>query len=184
MRIDDLDEADPFGELRGTLSKPFARPGGAVVSSELLVNEAIEPAQGRRHLTILHSDPGDVATSRLLSAFYEELRRLADGCEWVRVRGNAEYVTVTVGGAVADEQIALIEAAAAFAPGSPRNPRLIAWRAMGHPGASSSPRRRSERSEATRAVRASDRQCVGLRSVAPNSGLADRSCDLLPHVGW
>jgi hypothetical protein len=41
--------------------------------------------------------------------------RLAAGCEWVRVRGNAEYVTVTVGGTVADERIALFEAAAACA---------------------------------------------------------------------
>ncbi len=81
----------------------------------LLLREALELAHGRRHLTIVHGDPVDVVASRRLSEFYEELRRLAAGCEWVRVRGNAEYVTVTVGGAVADEQIALFEAAAAFA---------------------------------------------------------------------
>ncbi len=80
-----------------------------------LIAEAIELAHGRRHLTIVHGDPVDVVASRQLSEFYEELRRLAAGCEWVRVRGNAEHVTVTVGGAAADEQIALFEAAAAFA---------------------------------------------------------------------
>jgi hypothetical protein len=110
MRIDDLDEADPFGAHYAV--------GGAGHCVEQgcgkLIGEAVELAHGRRHLTILHGDPSDVATSRHLSAFYEELRRLAAGCEWVRVRGNAEYVTVTVGGTVADEQIALFEAAAAF----------------------------------------------------------------------
>ncbi|MGE0138368.1 MAG: hypothetical protein AB7L17_22625, partial [Ilumatobacteraceae bacterium] len=80
-----------------------------------LLREAIELAHGRRHLTIVHGDPHEVAASRQLSEFYEELRRLAAGCEWVRVRGNAEYVTVTVGGGGADERIALFEAAAAFA---------------------------------------------------------------------
>jgi hypothetical protein len=80
-----------------------------------LIAEAIEVAHGRRHLTVVHGDPTEVAASRQLSEFYEELRRLAGGCEWVRVRGSAEYVTVTVGGALAEEQIALFEAAAAFA---------------------------------------------------------------------
>lgn len=83
--------------------------------SELGVLEAEELVHGRRHVTIVHGDPAEIAASRHLSGFYEELRRLSAGCEWVRVRGNAEYVTVTVGGAVADEQIALFEAAAAFA---------------------------------------------------------------------
>ncbi len=80
-----------------------------------LIAEAIEVAHGRRHLTVVHGDPSEVAASRQLAEFYEELRRLAAGCEWVRVRGTAEYVTVTVGGAFAEEQIALFEAAAAFA---------------------------------------------------------------------
>jgi hypothetical protein len=88
---------------------------GSDISSDALLREAIELAHGRRHVTIVHGDPPDVATSRHLSAFYEELRRLAAECEWVRVRGNAEYVTVTVGGAFAEEHIALFEAAAAFA---------------------------------------------------------------------
>lgn len=111
MRIDDLNEADPFGARCGAVS------GGCctVLGCDLLVREAVELTHGRRHLTIVHGDPVDVAASRHLSVFYEELRSLAAGCEWVRVRGNAEYVTVTVGGAGADEQIALFEAAAAFA---------------------------------------------------------------------
>jgi hypothetical protein len=89
-----------------------------------LLREAVELAHGRRHLTIVHGDPRDVAASRQLSEFYEQLRRLAAGCEWARVRGNAEYVTVTVGGAVADERIALFEAAAAFA--NPGDWRIVA----------------------------------------------------------
>lgn len=113
MRIDIVHEADPFSQ------NAFAKlPCGDDVArnpNRLLLVEATELAHGRRHLTIVHGDPTEVAASRQLSEFYEELRRLAAGCEWVRVRGNAEYVTVTVGGALAEEQIALFEAAAAFA---------------------------------------------------------------------
>lgn len=114
MRIDDQSEADPFGARRGACRGPRLQ-GATAVSLDLLLREAIELAHGRRHLTIVHGDPHDVAASRQLSEFYGELRRLAAGCAWVRVRGDAEYVTVTVGGAGADEQIALFEAAAAFA---------------------------------------------------------------------
>lgn len=111
MRIDDLNEVDPFGAERGAIGRGRCTELGC----ELLIREAVELAYGRRHLTIVHGDPDDVVGSRELSEFYEELRRLAAGCEWVRVRGNAEYVTVTVRGALAEEQIALFEAAAAFA---------------------------------------------------------------------
>jgi hypothetical protein len=99
------------------MSGAKAQPDPTVVRllADLVVAEAFELALGRRHLTVVHRDPVEVAASRQLSEFYEELRRLAAGCEWVRVRGNAEYVTVTVGGAFAEEQIALFEAAAAFA---------------------------------------------------------------------
>ncbi len=114
MRIDDQSEADPFGAQHGACRGPRLQDATAV-SLELMMREAIELAHGRRHLTIVHGDPHDVAASRQLSEFYEELRRLATGCEWVRVRGNAEYVTVTVGGAFAEEEIALFEAAAALA---------------------------------------------------------------------
>jgi hypothetical protein len=114
MRIDDQSEADPFG-TQHRACRGLRLQGATAVNRDLLLREAIELAHGRRHLTIVHGDPHEVAASRQLSEFYEELRRLADSCEWVRVRGNAEYVTVTVGGVAADEQIALVEAAAAFA---------------------------------------------------------------------
>ncbi len=113
MRIDDQNEADPFGAHRAVLDRILGESSD--IRSHLLLFEAIELAHSRRHLTVVHGDPTEVAASRQLSEFYEELRRLAAGCEWVRVRGNAEYVTVTVGGAVADELIVLFEAAAAFA---------------------------------------------------------------------
>lgn len=113
MRIDDQSEVDPFGVRRAVFLQ--SRGERTDISSHLLMREAIELVHGRRHLTVVHGDPNEVAASRQLSEFYEELRRLATGCEWVRVRGNAEYVTVTVGGALAEEEIALFEAAAAFA---------------------------------------------------------------------
>lgn len=114
MRIDDQSEADPFGARRLALLQ-LGDHSASEISVDWLLREATELAHGRRHLTIVHGDPVDVVASRELSEFYEQLRRLAAGCEWVRVRGTAEYVTVTVGGAFAEEQIALFEAAAAFA---------------------------------------------------------------------
>ena len=113
MRIDDQSEVDPFGVHRAVFIQ--SRRERSDIGSHLLLREAIELAHGRRHLTIVHGDPHDIAPSRYLSDFYEEMRRIAAGCEWVRVRGNAEYVTVTVGGLAADEQIAMFEAAAALA---------------------------------------------------------------------
>jgi hypothetical protein len=115
MRIDDQREADPFRPQRVASTGRFGESAVAESGRHVLLREALELAHGRRHLTIVHGDPIEVPASRQLSEFYEELRRLAAGCEWVRVRGNAEYVTVTVGGVGADEQIALFEAAAAFA---------------------------------------------------------------------
>ena len=113
MRIDDQNEADPFGAGRAVFLQSYG--ASSEISSQLLLREAIELAHGRRHLTVVHGDPTEVAASRRLSEFYDQLRRLAARCEWVRVRGTAKYVTVTVGGAFADEQIALFEAAAEFA---------------------------------------------------------------------
>ena len=112
MRIDDAQHFNPFESVRSRHPEKRAGTRGA---ERALIAEATEVAHGRRHITVVHGDPNEVAASRQISEFYEELRRLAAGCEWVRVRGNAEYVTATVGGAVADEQIALFEAAAAFA---------------------------------------------------------------------
>lgn len=113
MRIDDQSEVNPFGVHRAVFLQ--SRGERSDISCHLLLREAIELAHGRRHLTIVHGDPNEVAASRRLSEFYEEVRRLAAGCEWVRVRGNAEHVTVTAGGASAEAHIALFEAAAAFA---------------------------------------------------------------------
>lgn len=115
MRIDDQNEVDPFRVSRRAFLDRCGKRAGVEITGDSLLREAIELAHGRRHLTIAHGDPADVASSRHLSEFYEELRRLAADCEWARVRGNADYVTVTVGGAFAEEQIALFEAAAAFA---------------------------------------------------------------------
>lgn len=109
MRIDDLHEADPFGARCGAVV------GGrcTVLGCDLLIREAVELAHGRRHVTIVHGDPGDVAASRELSEFYDELRRLGrlrvGSCPWQRrVRHCDRWRSVRRG------QHALFEAAAGF----------------------------------------------------------------------
>ena len=119
-RIDDPAIRNPFGWRLADIADPATDPLRRLeLCDELLVCEAEELAHGHRHLTILHGDPTDVAQSRHLSAFYDTLRRLADGCSWVRVRGDLDYVTVTVRAEGADEQIAPFTSAAESAnPGA------------------------------------------------------------------
>lgn len=122
-RIDDGLACNPFG---WRLARGH---GDASVGADqgLILAEATELAHGYRHLTIVHGDPHTVAESRALDLFYETLRVLAAELVWVRVRGDAEFVTVTTRGETATEQLRVFETAAALAdPGS----WSIAWSAV------------------------------------------------------
>lgn len=119
-RIDAPDIYDPFAWRLSDLVSPATAPGRReTILEELLVWEAEEAAHGYRHLTIIHDDPRELAAVRLLADFYETLRSVASGCDWVRARGDFSYVTVTVRGDGADERIAEFERAVQAAnPGS------------------------------------------------------------------
>lgn len=112
-RIDDSTIHNPFGWRLADLADPST---GATrrreLRDQLLVCEAEEVAHGYRHLTIVHGDPADLATSRRLSDFYDTMRRLASGCAWVRIRGDIDYVTVTVRGPDAERLLAAFTDAA------------------------------------------------------------------------
>jgi hypothetical protein len=69
----------------------------------LIIAEAEELARGRRHLTIVHGAPDTIADGATLDAFYDQLFALVEFAEWARVRGTEEFVTVTVGGAGAEQ---------------------------------------------------------------------------------
>ena len=71
MRMDDLDEVDPFGLSNQTHPGPSGGLRRHGAAGAVLLSEAIELAHGRRHLTIVHGDPQDIAASRHLSEFYE-----------------------------------------------------------------------------------------------------------------
>lgn len=118
-RIDDPTLPDPFGPLIASRADPDIDPlSRALLDAELLTCEANEAAWGRRHLTVTHGDPVDVATAELLLGFYATLRTLAARGEWVRVRGDAGYVTVTVAGNGADARLVdFLAAATAANPG-------------------------------------------------------------------
>lgn len=75
MRIDDQNEANPFGSGRGDCLDRCGEPAGIEAFYDSLLREAIELAHGCRHLTTVHGDPLELAASRQLSDFYEELRR-------------------------------------------------------------------------------------------------------------
>jgi hypothetical protein len=112
-RIDDPTIRNPFGWRIADLADPATDPiRRLALSEELLVCEAEELAHSHRHLTVVHGNPTDVAASRHLSGLYDTLGRLAQACAWVRVRGDVDYVTVTVRGCGADEQLAAFAAAA------------------------------------------------------------------------
>ena len=133
-RIDDPTIYNPYGWRLADLAAPTTSPQRRrALLDDLLVCEAEELAHGLRHLTIVHGDPDDLTASRHLAALYDTLRVLASGAEWVRVRGTVDRVTITLGGADAQDRIGeLIAAAQAANPGhwtiaptaslAPRNP--------------------------------------------------------------
>lgn len=105
-RIDDADLYNPYGWRHADLADPATSPHRRrALLDELLVCEAEELAHGRRHLTIVHGDPDTPAAARHLTTFYDTLRVLASDAEWVRVRGTADYVTITIGGHNAEARI-------------------------------------------------------------------------------
>ena len=69
----------------------------------LLVAEAEELMLGRRHLTIVHGAPTSIVDSEVLDVFYDSVFAHVANSDWSRVRGTEDFVTVTVGGADADE---------------------------------------------------------------------------------
>lgn len=116
MRFDDPSIYNPFGWRLAELaaSDRNGEQRGRLVE-DMVVWEATEAAHGYRHVTIVHGDPDDPASSRRLSAFYDALRDMTRPLAWVRVRGTADYVTVTVGGPDADQSIAEVLAIASGA---------------------------------------------------------------------
>lgn len=112
-RIDDATIYNPYGWRLADLDDPTTNPERRrELIADLLVWEAEELAHGFRHLTIVHGDLDDLDGSCHLSEFYETIRVLAEEPGWVRVRGSAEYVTITVGGVDADDRLEAFAAAA------------------------------------------------------------------------
>lgn len=95
---------DPFGWRLQELADPDISPvRRAELLDELLVAEAEELAAGRRHLTIVHGEPADLAEAEELNDFYDTVEELVDEVEWSRLSGGPDYLTVTVAGAGRDE---------------------------------------------------------------------------------
>lgn len=111
-RLDGPTVYNPFGWRLAELATGPDADRRQRLREELIVWEAYEVAHGYRHLTIEHGDPETVEASRRLSAFYDQLAALVARAAWRRVRGTADYVTVTVAGADADAVIERILAVA------------------------------------------------------------------------
>ncbi|MGE0308583.1 MAG: hypothetical protein AB7Q27_22845 [Acidimicrobiia bacterium] len=129
-RFDDPTLYNPYGWRLADLDDPTTTPQRRrELIEDLLVWEAEELAHGLRHLTIVHGSPDSLVDCCHLDTFYETLRAIVAATGWVRVRGTAEHVTITVRGADAEERInAFVTAAEAANPGpwtvvrSPRPP--------------------------------------------------------------
>ncbi|HRE03481.1 MAG TPA: hypothetical protein PLV68_19445 [Ilumatobacteraceae bacterium] len=104
---------DPFGWRLQELADPDINPARrAELLDDLLVAEAEELAAGRRHLTIVHGEPTDLADVEDLNEFYDTVSAIVENAEWFRLAGGKDYVTVTVAGARGDECLALAADAA------------------------------------------------------------------------
>ena len=100
---------DPFGWRLQELADPDISPlRRAELLDELLVAEAEELAAGRRHLTIIHGEPADMAEAEELNDFYDTVEELVDETEWSRLSGGRNFLTVTVAGAGREEWLACI----------------------------------------------------------------------------
>lgn len=100
---------DPFGWRLQELADPDLNAlRRAELLDEFLVAEAEELAAGRRHLTIVHSEPTDVAEAEELNDFYDTVEELVDEAEWSRLSGGRNFLTVTVAGAGREEWLARI----------------------------------------------------------------------------
>lgn len=113
MRIDDPVIYNPFGwrvaEIADDGTDDTRR---RELAESLLICEAEELMLGRRHVTVVHGDPDDLADSIHLTEFYDTVACLASTAEWSRARGSCDYVTVTFAGADADRMISLVVTAA------------------------------------------------------------------------
>lgn len=100
---------DPFGWRLKELADPDLNPlRRTELLDGLLVAEAEELAAGRRHLTIVHGGPTDIAEAEDLNDFYDAVEEIVDGADWSRLSGGADYLTVTVAGSAGDEWLARV----------------------------------------------------------------------------
>ena len=72
-------------------------------STNCSIAEAEELGDGRRHLTIVHGEPADLAEVEELNDFYDAVSEIVEDAEWSRLAGGATHLTVTVAGRGRDE---------------------------------------------------------------------------------
>jgi hypothetical protein len=100
---------DPFGWRLEELAEPGLNPfRRAELLEGLLVAEAEEIAAGRRHLTIVHGEPADMAEAEELNDFYDRVEAIVDEAEWGRLAGGPDSLTVTLAERGCDEWLAQI----------------------------------------------------------------------------
>ncbi|MAT06283.1 MAG: hypothetical protein CL424_14695 [Acidimicrobiaceae bacterium] len=100
---------DPFGWRLDELADPdIDATRRSDLLTEFLIAEAEELAMGRRHLTIIHGEPGDVAEAEYLNDFYDAVADIIEPAEWCRLTGGRDHLTVTVAGRRRDEILATV----------------------------------------------------------------------------
>lgn len=130
-RIDDPTLYNPYGWRLADLDDPTTNAERRrQLRDDLLVWEAQELAHGYRHLTVVHGPANTLTESRDLDGFYGTIRDLTAVSGGARVRGTVDYVTITLRGVDAEEQIIRL-AGAAHAAG--RGRWHISLSAYAHP---------------------------------------------------
>jgi hypothetical protein len=92
-------------EIAALAGDPTGRARCQQLRAELVVTEALELAQGIRHVSIVHGDPATLHEADQLDTFLAQIPGLIDGATWSRRRGDYEHIIVAVGGHDADERI-------------------------------------------------------------------------------
>lgn len=98
---------DPFGWRHTELADPTIHPlRRDELVADLVACEAEELARGRRHVTVVHGAPTDLASSDRLDRFYDTIRTLVGTAQWSRLCGGTDYLTVTIAGTDRDRLLA------------------------------------------------------------------------------
>ena len=92
-------------EIAALADDPTGAARRRQLTDELVAAEALELAQGIRHVSIVHGDPATMHEADQVDTFLGQIDRCIAGAAWSRRRGDHEHVIIAAGGDDAEQRI-------------------------------------------------------------------------------